>query len=64
MRHMGYADRQISQAEAETHESAGCEREDPGWNCWLDNGLSRHPLTDKICEIAEILRVGFEAVDL
>jgi hypothetical protein len=62
MRHYGYTDEQIIEAISTTHEASGCEREGYEWNCEDDEGVSRHPVLDELQRTAEILRVGFEAV--
>jgi len=64
LRHEGYTDEQIADAERTTCETAGCERIDHGWDCTDEDGRSRHPVQDELVRVAETLRVGFEAVGL
>ena len=61
MRHMGYSDDEILQAEGENvHKDAGCEFDGQNWTCEDENGKSLHPAADELDSVAQILEIGLE----
>jgi hypothetical protein len=59
--HQGYTPDEITAAAASTH-APGCELTSNGWDCMDEDGQSRHPLSDEIYRLSDLLDVALSAI--
>jgi hypothetical protein len=63
MAHQGYTVEQIERAEIQSHGDAGCGYDGYGtWDCYHEDGTSRHPIWDALSEAAEMANVAVAAL--